>query len=477
MVSRQRPLPGPADSFTPRQRSGGQPEETVEEKESICERDIDVLTGVVAVAIGLGVMVLVHEWGHFVVARLFGVRVEVFSIGFGPRIWGVRRGPTDYRLSLLPLGGYVRMAGDNPAEERRGDPDEFLSKPRWQRVLIALAGPTTNFLMAVVLTAVLFMVGGEQPSYADKQIVVAGVMKDSAAQKAGIEAGDRIAEFDGVKNPTWDRVALELALSAPGHMEPVVVERNGQLVSLSVPSEPQPFSALGYPPEPVIIGMVSPGMPATKAGLSPGDTMVSVNGEKLESPYQLSELIQRSEGHPLALEILRGGSVQKTEITPIWGDPGDGMPRWEIGITYRFATSSRRYSLPGAFVKAGEFHVILATKLIYVVGQLFTGKVSLKQVQGPLGIVQASSAAAKRGFGDLISLMALVSLNLGILNLLPIPILDGGHILMLGIEGLLRHDLSLKIKERVVTVGMVFLLLVFLIVMYNDVLRLLPGHH
>ncbi len=436
-----------------------------------------MLTGVVAVAIGLGVMVLVHEWGHFVVARLFGVRVEVFSIGFGPRIWGVRRGPTDYRLSILPLGGYVRMAGDNPAEERRGDPDEFLSKPRWQRVLIALAGPTTNFLMAVVLTAALFMVGGEQPSYADKQVTIAGVMKDSAAQKAGIQPGDRIVSFAGAKNPTWDRIALELALSPPGHTEPVVVERKGQLISLSVPSDPQPFAVLGYPPEPVVIGMVNAGMPAGKAGLTAGDTIVSVDGQKLESPYQLSELIQRSGGHPLTLELLRAGSIQKTEITPIWGDPGDGMPRWEIGITYRFATSSKRYSPPRAFVKAGEFHVILATKLIYVVGQLFSGRVSLKQVQGPLGIVQASSAAAKRGFGDLVSLMALVSLNLGILNLLPIPILDGGHIMMLGIEGLMRHDISLKIKERVVTVGMVFLLLVFLIVMYNDVLRLLPSHH
>jgi regulator of sigma E protease len=435
-----------------------------------------LFTGVIAVAIGLGVMVLVHEWGHFLVARLFGVRVEVFSIGFGPRIWGVRRGPTDYRLSILPLGGYVRMAGDNPAEERKGDPDEFLSKPRWQRVLIALAGPTTNFLMAVILTAALFVRGGQQPSYADKPVVIAGVMKDSAAQKGGIQAGDRIVSFAGVKNPTWDRVALELALSAPGRSEPVVVERQGQQVPLSVASEPQPFTAIGYPAEPAVIGVVSPGLPAEKAGLAPGDTILSVDGETLASPYQLSDMIQRSQGQPMTLEVSRGGGIQKIVLMPTWGDPGDGTARWEIGITYRFTTSPKRYSPPIAMVKAAEFHVILATKLVYLVGQLFTGRVSLKQVQGPLGIVQASSQAAKRGFGDLISLMALVSLNLGILNLLPIPILDGGHILMLGIEGLLRHDISLKIKERVVTVGMVFLLLVFLIVMYNDVLRLFPGH-
>jgi len=435
-----------------------------------------VLTGIIAVAIGLGVMVLVHEWGHFVLARLFGVRVEVFSIGFGPRLFGVRRGPTDYRISALPLGGYVRMAGDNPAEERRGDPDEFLSKPRWQRVLIALAGPTTNFLMAVVLTAGLFIHGGEQPSYAEKPVVIAGVVKDSVAQKAGIQAGDRIVSFAGVNDPTWDRVALELALSAPGHSEAVKIERGDQLITTSVQSAPQPFDVLGYPAEPVVVGSVAANLPAQHAGLKEGDTVVAANGQHLDAPSQFSAIVQQSGGNPMTLDILRDGQAQSLQLRPMWGDPGDGMPRWEIGITFRFVTSLKRYSPPMALVKATQFHIVLANKLIYLVGELFTGKVSLKQVQGPLGIVQESSRAAKRGFGDVISLMALVSLNLGILNLLPIPILDGGHILMLGIEGLLRHDLSLRIKERFVTVGMVFLLLIFLIVMYNDVLRLFPGH-
>jgi regulator of sigma E protease len=435
-----------------------------------------LLTGIIAVAIGLGVMVLVHEWGHFVIARLFGVRVEVFSIGFGPRLLGKRRGPTDYRLSALPLGGYVRMAGDNPAEERRGDPDEFLSKPRWQRVLIALAGPTTNFLMAVVLTAILFMHGGEQPSYADKPVVVAGVVKDSPAQKAGIQPGDHIVSFGGVKEPTWDRVALELALSAPGHSEPVTIERNDRLITTSVESEPQPFAVVGYPAEPVIVGSVAHNLPAERAGLKEGDVIIAANGQHLTAPSQFSEIVQQSGGNPMSVDVQRNGQAQTLELRPTWGDPGDGTPRWQIGITFRFVTSPRRYSPAQAVSKATQFHIVLANKLIYLVGELFTGKVSLKQVQGPLGIVQESSRAAKRGFGDLVSLMALVSLNLAILNLLPIPILDGGHILMLGIESLLRHDLSLKIKERFVTVGMVFLLLVFLIVMYNDVLRLFPSH-
>ncbi len=399
-----------------------------------------MLTGIIAVAIGLGVMVLVHEWGHFVIARLFGVRVEVFSIGFGPRLFGTRRGPTDYRLSALPLGGYVRMAGDNPAEERRGDPDEFLSKPRWQRVLIALAGPTTNFLMAVILTAALFMHGGEQPSYADKPVVVAGVVKDSPAQKAGIQPGDHIVSFGGVKDPTWDRVALELALSAPGHSVPATIERDDRLITTSVESEPLPFAVVGYPAEPVIVGSVAHGLPAERAGLKEGDVVIAANGQHLTAPSQFSEIVQQSGGNAMSLDIQRNGQAQTLELRPTWGDPGDGTPRWQIGITFRFVTSPRRYSPLRAVLKATQFHIILANKLVYLVGELFTGRVSLKQVQGPLGIVQESSRAAKRGFGDLVSLMALVSLNLAILNLLPIPILDGGHILMLGIESLLRHS-------------------------------------
>jgi regulator of sigma E protease len=195
----------------------------------------------------------------------------------------------------------------------------------------------------------------------------------------------------------------------------------------------------------------------------------------IESPLRLSEIIQQNKGNPLELDVVRNGEPTKITLRPTYGDPGDGNPRWQIGIAFKFASAQRSYSVPEAIEKAGETNLVLAGKMFYTVGDLFTGRVSLKQVQGPLGIVQESSKAAKQGFGNLVSLMALVSLSLAVLNLLPIPILDGGHIFMLLIEGVLRHDLSLKIKERVITAGMVFLLVVFLLVMYNDVLRLLPG--
>ena len=369
------------------------------------------------------------------------------------------------------------MAGDNPAEERKGDPDEFLSKPRWQRVLIALAGPTTNFLLAIFLTAALFVHGSEQPVYADQPVVIGGVLPDSAAAKAGLQPGDRIVSLAGIKNPTWERINLELVLPGNGREIPTVIDRGGKLISLSVEPGQQPAAAVGYPAEPVLVGTVTAGLPASKAGLEPGDQIVAANGQKLISPIEFSPLVQHGNGSPLDLTVLREGKSLNIPLKPTWGDPGDGGgARWEIGISFRFATEERRYSIPEALVRAAERHFILADKTLYVVGQLFTAKVSIRQLQGPLGIMQASSQAAKQGFGDLISLMAYVSLQLGILNLLPIPILDGGHIVMLGIEGLLRHDLTLKIKERVVTAGMVFLLLIFVIVMYNDVLRLFPGH-
>jgi regulator of sigma E protease len=432
-----------------------------------------LLTGIIAVILGLGLMVLIHEFGHFIVARAFGVRVDVFSFGLGPRLFGVKRGATDYRLSALPVGGYVRMAGENPSDERTGAPDEFLSKPRWQRTFIVLAGPTTNLLLAVVLTAGLFVHGGEQPTYSDQPVVIAGVMKDSPAAEGGIQPGDRVVSFVGAENPTWDRIALELALSAPGRSEPVVVERQGQRVSLSVKSDVQPFAVLGYPAEPVLVGGLVSGAAAEGAGLMVGDAILSANGQRIQSPYQLSEFIQQNGGKSIELEIERNGQRQTVALQPRWGDPGDGKARWLIGINYRFATVQRSYAVPTAFVKSSQFHIVLSSKMLNMIGQLFTGQASMKQLQGPLGIVQESSRAARRGFGDLISFMALVSLNLGVLNLLPIPILDGGHIVMLGIEGALRKDLSLKVKERILTTGMVLLLAVFLFVTFNDISRLL----
>ena len=435
----------------------------------------DIVTSMIAVAIVLGIMILVHEWGHFMAAKLFGVRVEIFSIGFGPRLWGRRRGPTDYRVSALPLGGYVKMAGDNPAEERRGEPDEFLSKPRWQRVIIAAAGPAMNMVMAVALMAGLFMTGTARRIYADKPVVVAGVLKQSPAEKAGIKPGDHIVKFHGIKDPTWERALLELLFAPPGTTVPVTIQRGEQRIDTSVGTTSDEFAVLGYPAEPVLIGTVASGMPAERAGLLAGDEILAFQGQPVVSPHQFAARIQERAGEPTELLVARSGQQVRLNVQPTWGDPGDGLARWQIGVGFRFATEKRSYSLRGAVERAVWVNARLTRQILYLVGDLFRGKVSLKQLQGPLGIARESGRAAKRGPLDLINLMAVISLNLGILNLLPIPILDGGHILMLAVEGTLRRDLSVAVKERFVQVGLVFLLVIFAIVMYNDVLKLLPN--
>lgn len=437
----------------------------------------DIVVTILAVSVVLGIMVLVHEWGHFIVAKLFGVRVEIFSVGFGTRLWGTKRGDTDYRLSVLPLGGYVKMAGDNPFEERKGDPAEFLSKPRWQRVLIALAGPTMNVVLSVVIVAGIFMYGGKQPAYLDKPAVLAGVLPDSAAQKAGLVPGDRIVKINDKSDPTWDDARFEAISTLPGHLLSVVVNRNGQEVSLSVPSGQSMEEIFGYPADRLLVGSVSPGMPAEKSGLKDGDEIVRVDGKNLASPIEFPPLVQASQGKPLNLTINRSGNTLPIEVRPQRVGVKNGVALWQIGIAIQSGdVVERRLPVGAAFVESLGTNAMMVRQISYVVLELFRGNISLKQLEGPLGIARDSGRAAKQGVGALLQLMAMIGMNLAVLNLLPIPPLDGGHILLLFIEGTIRRDLSVRVKERFVTVSMVFLLLVFAIVMYNDVLRLLPHH-
>jgi len=419
-------------------------------------------------------MVLVHEWGHFIVAKSFGVRVDIFSIGFGTRLWGWKRGDTDYRISALPLGGYVKMAGDNPLEERKGEADEFLSKPRWQRVLIALAGPAMNIILSIVLVAGIYMRGSKQPAFLDRPMVLAGVLQNSSAQKAGLAAGDRVIKVNDVSDPTWDRAQLELMSTLPGHSISVVVDRNGQNISTSVAASPSVEDVFGYPTDRLLIAAVSPGTPADRSGLQAGDEIVKVNGTALVNGAEFPPMVEKTAGAPLDLEVLRGDRTLHITIRPANVNPGSGAPRWQIGVLRTGELVDRRLSFGPAIVESAGMNALMARQIVYVVIELFRGQMSLKQLEGPLGIAKESGRAARQGLSELLSLMAMIGVNLAVLNLLPIPPLDGGHILMLFIEGTIRRDLSVRVKERFVTVSMVFLLLVFAIVMYNDVLRLIP---
>jgi len=446
---------------------------------------MDVLYTIVGIGLVLGVMVLIHEWGHFIVARLCGVRVDVFSIGFGPRLFGWKKGPTDYRVSALPLGGYVRMAGQDLSEVDSGDkpptgaPDELMSKPRWQRALISFAGPAVNLVFPIFLLTGLFsIVGVPYPAYLDAPVHVTGLPAN--APEPGplpLKAGDTVVSINGVPTPTWEKALLALKATPNGTVK-LEVDDSGGRRTVEVPAKEvaDPSKILGYAPIRPIIDQVAPGTPAERAGLREGDEITAVNEKKVEYWEQFREATQGSNGQPMTLDIIRKGQPVHLTVTPKKDAAESGQNVYQIGVLPRDESAYKHvsFSESARFSVTGTVDTI--TRTVDVVGKLFSGRVSIKQLQGPVGISHMAGQAVRRGPLDVISLMVLISINLGILNLLPIPILDGGNILLLAIEGIMRRDLSLSFKERFVQVGLVFLLVIFAIVMYNDILRRLSSH-
>jgi len=432
-----------------------------------------LFTIVVGVVV-LGLMVLAHEVGHFIVAKLFGVRVDTFSIGFGPRLFGHQRGPTDYRVSALPLGGYVKMAGDTPGEERAGAPDEFLSKPRWQRALVVLGGPTMNVLLAVLLLAGLYAYRYERPAFYGEPAVVGAIVADSPAVSAGIQPGDRIVELAGAKNPTWREVLVQAAIYA-GRPVQVALERGGEVIQVEVtPSSGRRAGFVGWVPydSPVVLA-VAPDTPAARAGLQPGDVLLELDGERLtpspEEPNVVSDRVQKRAGAPISLSIERAGQRHEVVVQPEFNA---GEQRWMLGVQVGPRVIVARLSPWEAVEYSVAQNWQTSGWILTLVGRLFTGRASMRALEGPVGIVRHSGEAARLGGGAVVNLMVVISLSLGLLNLLPIPVLDGGHLLLLGLEGALRRDLSVKVKERMIQAGFVFLMLIFAIVMYNDIARL-----
>jgi regulator of sigma E protease len=410
-------------------------------------------------------------------AKLCGVRVDVFSIGFGPRLGGVKRGNTDYRISALPLGGYVKMAGDNPVEERSGAPDEFLSRPRWQRFLIAIAGPLTNILMTLlVLWGIYALVGMPVEAYLRQPAQVAAVPNPTGTV-SGVQAGDRIVEVNGVKTPTWGKVLSHMAAAKPRDSVSLVVMRGGsqQKLSAKFPNGADAVEAVtGYPKLPLTVEDVQPGSPAQQSGLEAGDTFTAVNGHPISTWPQLLEAVRSSDGHGLHFMVLRNGQNVALDVTPKkMMSAEDGQTHWMLGVAGKVQED---YEPQGVLTAAGDAwskSVSWVREIGDFLSGLVSGKISARELAGPVGIVQLSGRAAESGPVTFLVWIAYISLNLGLLNLLPIPIMDGGHVLMLAVEGSLRHDLSIAFKERFVQVGLVFLLGLFAFVFYNDILRLI----
>ncbi|HEY1809518.1 MAG TPA: RIP metalloprotease RseP [Acidobacteriaceae bacterium] len=447
------------------------------------------VTATVSFLLVLGIMVLVHEFGHFAVAKLCGVRVEVFSLGFGTRLFGMKWGDTDYRVSALPLGGYVKMSGETPGSETTGDPGEFGSHPRWQRVLIAVAGPVANFILAFVLMAGLYMMHNEVELYLSQPTVLDVVTPTSAAGLAGLKSGDRIIRFDGQQNPTWEQLGDRAVLDANSTV-PITVERtvDGQTRQFSTellladPSKGQDFdiTSLGLIPKeqngPVIIQDLIPGDPAIKAGLQPGDGILSIDGQTVHGVLSMIAVLDQNGSKAANLLVLRDGRQFNLSIQPIWTDFGTSEPAgYRLGFTPKPPPYTvEQLPLNKAISRSVSYNLRYSGYILDILHRLFTRRAAvMQQLSGPIGIARMTGEAAEmHGWEPIIGLTALISLNLGIMNLLPIPILDGGMILLLCIEGLLRRDLKQEFKERVYQVAFVMLILFFAIVMVNDVSKL-----
>src|SRR6266404_2237524 len=440
--------------------------------------------GILAFIFILGAAVTLHEFGHFLVAKLLKIRVETFSFGFGPRLFGRKIGTTDYRISLVPLGGYVKLGGDesNAPIEGESAPDipaheRFDLRPRWQRILVAVAGPVMNILTALSVPFAGAMIYGVQ---ATPPPVVRHIQPGGAAETAGLQPGDLIVVFDGNENPKWRTIADD-ALLSPGQPIPLEVERNGQRLKLTI--KPTPHTEEGetagfldflpdYGNVPIVVREVVPNSPAVEAGLRVGDRIVAVNGETVKSAEQVTQIVREHKGQPITLRVERNGGQLDITATP--RRLSDGKDR--LGFQPDEETPYQRVGIGGALVTAVDTNQEFIRVTGKAMGQLFAGKRSVRNtISGPIGIYRAASTSAIRlGWAGVFSMLGFLSLNLGVFNLLPIPVLDGGAIFLLLIEGLLATvgmKISMTVRERIQQVGFVVVILLMVFVITNDLLK------
>jgi regulator of sigma E protease len=425
----------------------------------------NIATNLVGIVVVLGFLVFAHESGHFFVAKLFRVRVLVFSLGFGKRLFGFRKGATDYRVSLVPLGGYVRMAGDTPEENQPANPEEFLSKPKWQRFLILVAGPFMNIVIAIAFMTIISMVGTESIII---RPVIGEVTPGKPAARAGLLPGDRIVAINGEPMNDFDDVRLAIGMHGGTPLR-IDYVRNGQTRSTTLTPEREdsefgPVGRAGIRPYlDTTVGRVKPGSPSATAGLRSGDRIVAVNGHPVSQLAELDTWFDAAKNSAIVLDVARGTERFRATL-PTVSDPSD---------PYRgFIPPTEIHKL--SFIPAVKDSIEQNWKMLryafITLGRLFRAEGSVKELSGPISIARISGEMLRRGWMNTIALMAMISLQLGIMNLLPIPVLDGGHIMILLIEGVARRDLSLRVKERIQQVGFAVLAALMIVVIYNDVI-------
>ncbi len=414
----------------------------------------------------IGILVFVHEFGHFIMAKRAGVRVEKFSLGMGPKIFGYKKGDTEYVLSALPLGGYVKMAGENPDEEPTGAADEFQSKTVWQRIKIAATGPLTNIVLAFLIMPIVFMVG----TYSEGPAKVGYVEPGSPAEHAGFLAGDLIEKINGRSISDWT-MALSLIAVNPDTNVTVLVDRQGKQETLTLRPVTATELKIGMsgliPDMPAEIGKLKPGFPAEKAGISVNDKVLAVNGKTIYHWIQFSNIVRDSKGKTLVLTIERDGKRMDKPVTPM-----EDSGRYVIGVEPLPHLVFRKFGVVES-IQLGFDKTIESIDLTFItLKKLVTFGLSIKTLGGPVMIAQMSGQAASAGLSSFLSLLAMISISLGILNLLPIPVLDGGLILFLVIEAIRKKPVSRKVMEVSQSIGAAVLITLIAVVSYNDIMRM-----
>ena len=433
-----------------------------------------ILTNILALLFVLGVMIFVHEFGHFATAKYFGVRVDVFALGFGPRLFGFRRGDTDYRVCALPLGGYVKMKGENPDEEMTGEPDDFFSRPKYQRFVILLNGPLMNVVLAFVLLTMVFTHGIQVETWRDDPVQVGWIEPGSGAAESALTADDFVITVDGDPMPTWQEFELRVLMSGGQEIDLTVQNDTGTRIISVTPERigPSAQGKLGASPRfAPIIGSFVAGSPAEESGLETGDRFVKINGAPVSHWAELVDVVSVNPGIPVDFVVNRGGAMKEFTITPETRpeDQGGGA---SVGVYRLEEIELRSFGVVGAMGQSVTEIRRQAGLVGEILSRLFTGRLSIRTMSGPIEIARYSGAAARTLDPFMFFwFMAVVSLQLGLLNLAPVPVLDGGHIAVLLFEGITRHDLSLQFKERMMTVGVVLLVTFMLVVITFDILK------
>ena len=432
-----------------------------------------MLTTLVSFAFVIGVLVFAHELGHFLAAKRVGVRVLKFQLGFNPTIASFRYGETDYAIGALPLGGYVKMAGESPEEDRAGRDDEFLSKSKMQRFFILAMGPAFNLLLAFALTAVVLYQGADVPVYEDQPPVVGIVTTGSPAANADIRSGDRIISVAGRPVDTWEQFFVAVG-TRPNRPTTIELLRDGVVLSHTVtplpPEGENQFEVgdIGVMPNvhPHIPSIV-PGEPADLAGVKPGDVVLAVDDRPITLGSQLKEAISKRPNQRITLSILRDGKPLSIAVTPA----KHGENGW-LGIQILDEAKRIQPDALTALKLSFRRNIQNAGIIFETVYGLLTRETSPKQLMGPVAIAQLSGESAQHGLIAILSLMAYLSLNLGLVNLLPIPVLDGGHIFIMALEGIAGRNFSIRVKEKLLLAGFVVLMMLMVTVVYNDLTRI-----